>query len=137
MKALSLIAVVVAGLTAGAVQAQNVVLAGAVTYSAPAVATVQAAPVAQQPAVMYPAPVQPVVFAAPAMVYRPYSPNVIYFGAGCGYPRPNYFSGSGIAYPYGAYYPAYRGYCYPPAVPYYGYGYRSAYWPGYAFGHCR
>jgi hypothetical protein len=133
MKTLSLIMLVVAGLSVGALQAQNVVIAGALNYSTPAMATVQAAPVAQQPAVVYQASVQPVAYAVPVAAYRAYSPNVIYFGAGCGYPRPNYFSGYGYYYPYGGY--GYGGYCYPPPVTYFGYG--RGYGPGYYYGHCR
>src|SRR5262249_18982148 len=111
---------------ASSASAQNVVVMGSLTTSgapsAPAACQGRAcpSPVAYQAPVAYPAPVS---CAAP--VY--YSPNVIYFGGACGYPRPNYFSG------YGGYGCGYRSYS--PSVIYFGGG--QACVQGYNFTHCR
>jgi hypothetical protein len=126
MKTAPFLALLFAGLATSA-SAQNIVVMGALTASgapsAPAVCQGGAcpSPVAYQAPVAYP----PRVACAPP-VYA--SPNVIYIGGACGYPRPNYFSGYGSGYGCG-----YR--TYSPSVIYFGGG--QACVQGYNFTHCR
>ena len=62
-----------------------------------------------------------------APVVRQRSPDVIYVGAGCGYPRPNYYSGWGYS-------PGYSTWCGPNVI---NFGAQQAWVHGYAFRHCR
>jgi hypothetical protein len=126
MKTAPFLALLVVGL-ASSISAQNVVVMGALTPSAAPAAPAVCSDGTCRPRVAYRAPVAypaPVSYAAPAPVY--YSPNVIYIGGACGYPRPNYFSGYGCGYGYRSY---------SPSVIYFGGG--QAYVHGYNFTHCR
>jgi hypothetical protein len=121
MKTTLLLALICAGMASLSLHGQTVIVVGAVGY------TTAAAPVCQVsacPGVVVP----PVVYPAPVAYYYA-SPNVIYVGAGCGYPRPNYYSGCGYSAGYSGW-----GYASPNVIPF---GAGQAYVQGYYFRHCR
>ena len=120
MKMTLLLPVICAGMVSLSLRGQTVIVAGAVGYTpAPApVCQVSAGPVV----------VAPPAYRAPVACYYA-SPNVIYVGAGGGYPRPNYYSGCGYSAGYGGW-----GNAAPNVIPF---GVGQAYAHGYHFRHCR
>lgn len=121
MRTTWLLAVICAGMVSPSLRGQTVIVTGAVGCAPAAV------PVCQVSA----APVfvaAPVAYVMPAAHYYA-SPNVIYVGAGSGYPRPNYYSGCGYSAGYGGW-----GYAAPNVIPF---GVGQAYVHGYNFRHCR
>jgi hypothetical protein len=126
MKTILMIGSLLVGLSCLPLHGQNVMVFGAVN------STVASAPNGQSggsPTVVV--NVTPVACQTPVVIYRPVSPNVIYVGGGCGYPRPNYYSG-------GCYGPGSGGWAWdyaPPNVIPFGMG--QGYLHGYHFRHCR
>jgi hypothetical protein len=122
MKSTLLLAVICAGMACLPLRGQTVIVAGAAGYAA------APAPVCQAgacPLVV----AAPLVYQAPTVPCGNAAPNVIYVGAGCGYPRPNYYSGCGYSAGYGGW-----GYAAPNVIPF---GAGQAYVQGYYFRHCR